>query len=398
MSELPRIVLKPKHAQPFYARHPWVFAGSISEVVGNPSDGAEVDLVNHLGAFVARGLFNSQSKIRVRLYSWDESSRLDREFWRTRIRSAIHLRHHVLNLDRSMAAAYRVVFGEADFLSGLVVDRYADYLAVQFTSLAMGLRREEILELLVEELNPRGIVIRTEKGISRMEGLDLSDGWAWGAAPDGDLVIEEYGLKFVINLSEGQKTGYYLDQRDNRATVARLCPGKRVLDAFCYSGGFGIRAAKAGAERVMCVDASDGAIDLAFQNAMINAVSNIDFIAADVFEQMADLVEEKQTFEVVILDPPKFARDKRSVPDAIRGYRRLHQLAMKLLTPDGVLVSCCCSGLVPIEDFEDVIAQCAVQARRNLQILERRGPSPDHPVAIACRESSYLKCIISRVC
>jgi 23S rRNA (cytosine1962-C5)-methyltransferase len=396
MTALPTVTLKPKHAQPFYARHPWVFAGSIASVAGDPADGAEVDLLSPTGSFVARGLYNSQSKIRLRLYSWDESQRLDTEFFRTRIRRAIDLRHHGLHLDRSAAAAYRVVFGEADFLSGLVVDRYADWLAVQFTSLGIGQRMEVICDLLQEELNPKGIYLRTEKGISRMEGLALADGLLRGDQPPADLTIEEYGLRFAINLAEGQKTGYYLDQRDNRATVARLCPGQRVLDCFCYSGGFALHAAKAGAARVTGVDASEAAVELARGNALRNALANVDFVAADVFHHLADLAAKGETYDVIVLDPPKFARDRKSVPDAIRGYRRLHQLALQLLAPDGILVSCCCSGLVSAADLDEVIAQCAVKAKRDLQLLERRGPSPDHPVAISCPESGYLKCVVLR--
>ena len=200
-----------------------------------------------------------------------------------------------------------------------------------------------------------------------------------------------------MNLAEGQKTGYYLDQRDNRAAVARLCAGKRVLDAFCYTGGFGLYAAKAGAAEVLGVDASEPALELARRNAAANGLSNISFETADVFRHLADLAAARRQFDVVVLDPPKFARNRAAVPEALKGYRRLHQLALKLLAQDGVLVSCCCTGLIALDDLEDVIAQVAVEAKRDLQILERRGPAPDHPVAVTCRESGYLKCVVSRV-
>jgi 23S rRNA (cytosine1962-C5)-methyltransferase len=393
---VPRVILKAKRAQPFFGRHPWVFAGAIESVEGEPADGAEVDLITSAGTFVARGLFNSQSKIRVRLYSWDEGISLDRAFWQRRIAQAVKLRHHVLHVDRSARAAYRVAFGEADYLSGMVVDRYADFLTVQFTSLAMALRKDLFAELLAAELSPKGIYLRTEKGIGKLEGLTLQDGPLWGEPPPAEVLIEEHGLTFAVNLTEGQKTGYYLDQRDNRVAVARLCPGKRVLDAFCYAGGFGLYAAKAGAERVVCVDGSETAIGLAKANFLRNAHS-AEFVVANVFHDLADRAAKSETFDVIVLDPPKFARDKRAVPEALAGYRRLHTLALKLLAPDGVLVSCCCSGLITGEELEDVISQCAVNAKRDLQILERRGPSPDHPVAITCRESGYLKCVISRV-
>lgn len=393
---LPRVILKPKRALPFFARHPWVFAGAIDRVEGEPADGDEVDLVSSGSNFIARGLFNSQSKIHVRLYSWEPGVALDDAFFRERIARAIELRHHVLNLagpDRG----YRVVFSESDLLSGMVVDRYGDWLAVQFTALGLAKRRETIAAALQDLLQPRGIYLRTEKGIGKLEGVELHDGPLLGEPPPADLTIEENGLRFLVNLAEGQKTGYYLDQRDNRAAVARLCPGKRVLDAFCYTGGFGLYAAKAGAREVLGIDASEPALELARRNAVANGLANIQFENADVFRKLADLVAAGRKFDVLILDPPKFARNRAAIPEAMKGYRRLHQLAMKLLDRDGVLVSCCCTGLIKANDLEDLIAQVSVEARRDLQILERRGPAPDHPVAISCRESGYLKCIISRV-
>jgi 23S rRNA (cytosine1962-C5)-methyltransferase len=393
---LPKVLLKPQRAQPFFGRHPWVFAGAIDAVSGDPADGAEVELRTTAGNFVARGIYNSQSKIRVRLYSWEPDVPLDRAFWKARLESAITLRHDVLKLS-GPRAAYRVAFSEADFLSGLVVDRYGDWLAVQFTAFATATRKEIFAELLTELLRPKGIYLRTEKGIGKLEGAELHDGLLWGEPPPAEIAIEENGLTFAINLSEGQKTGYYLDQRDNRAEAARYASGRRVLDAFCYSGGFGLYAAKGGAAEVECVDASEAALSLAKRNAEVNELSNLSFVAADVFDHLATRVQEGRKYDLVVLDPPKFARDRRAVPDAIRGYRRLHSLAMKLLDKDGILVSCCCSGLILPDELEDVMTQTAVDAKRDLQILERRGAAPDHPVAATCRETAYLKCLIGRV-
>jgi 23S rRNA (cytosine1962-C5)-methyltransferase len=393
----PKVVVKPKRAQPFYARHPWVFAGAIDRVEGEPADGAEVDLVSHADKFIARGLYNAKSKIQVRLYSWEPDAPLDRAFFSTRVERAVRLRHDVLKLN-GPDAGYRVVFSESDFLTGMVVDKYADWLTVQFTALGLAQRREEIVGVLCEHLGPRGVYLRTEKGIGKLEGIELQDGLLWGEPPPADLSIRENGLRVFVNLAEGQKTGYYLDQRDNRAAVARLCPGKRVLDAFCYSGGFGLYAAKAGAAEVLGVDGSEPALDLARRNAAANDLTNIAFDCEDVFKHLEKMVAVRRQFDVVVLDPPKFARNRAAVPDAIKGYRRLHQLALKLLAKDGVLVSCCCTGLIAMTDLEDLIAQVGGDARRDLQILERRGPAADHPVAVSCRESGYLKCVISRAC
>lgn len=392
---IPKVILKPKRAQPFFGRHPWVYAGAIDRIEGQPNDGDEVDLISSGGNFVARGLFNSQSKIQVRLYCWEQGIALDKAFFRERLDRAIHLRHNILKLN-GPETGYRVAFSEADFLSGLVVDRYGDWLAVQFTALGLGRRREIIAEALRERLDPRGIYLRTEKGIGRLEGVELHDEPVWGEQPPSNLTITENGLRVLVNLAEGQKTGYYLDQRDNRLAVAKLCADKRVLDAFCYSGGFGLHAAKAGAAEVLGVDASEMALELARQNAAANELSNVSFECADVFRYLAELATANRQFDVVVLDPPKFARNRAAVTEALKGYRRLFQLALKLLAKDGILVSCCCTGLITLQEVEDLITQAAIERRRDLQILDRRGPAPDHPIAATCPQSGYLKCIISR--
>lgn len=390
------VILKPKRAQPFFARHPWVFVGAVERVEGTPADGDEVILRSSAGNFVAWGLYNSRSKIVVRLYSWDEDQPLDRGFFQRRIAEALQLRHDVLQLNQGPRSAYRVCFSESDRLSGLIIDRYGEYLTAQFTALGLANRREIIADILRELLQPRGIYLRTEKGIGKLEGCELQDGPLWGESPPKEYAIEENGLQFAVNLTEGQKTGYYLDQRDNRAAVAKLCAGKNVLDAFSYSGGFGVYAAKAGAASVHCLDASEAALALANRNAELNGIQ-LTTTRADVFNHLAVLAAENRKYDVVILDPPKFARNRAAVPDALKGYRRLHQLAMKLLAPNGILVSCCCTGLIQMTDLEDIVAQVVIDAKRDAQILERRGPSADHPVSVACRESGYLKCIISRV-
>jgi 23S rRNA (cytosine1962-C5)-methyltransferase len=392
-----RVYLKPKRAQPFYGRHPWLFAGAIDRVDGEPADGAVVDVLSSAGNFVARGLFNSRSKIRVRLYSWDAEASLDRDFFKARLERAVALRHDVLHLNTGPNAAYRVAFSEADYLSGMVVDRYADFLTVQFTSLALGERRQMFADILTELLQPRGIYLRTEKGIGQLEGLELRDGPLAGEVPPPEILIAENNLQIAVNLTEGQKTGYYLDQRDNRAVVARLSAGRRVLDAFSYTGGFGLSAAKGGAAEVECVDASEAALRFAERNAVLNGLGQMTFTHADVFNYLDKLVTSGRKFDLVVLDPPKFARNRAAVPKALQGYRKLHQHALKLLDRDGVLVSCCCTGLITYDMLEELIAQVATDAKRELQLLERRGPSPDHPVAVTARESAYLKCLISRV-
>ena len=256
---LASVILKPKRRQPFYGRHPWVFAGAVERIDGQPADGDEVLLRSSTGNFVARGLFNSRSKIVVRLYSWDESQVIDRDFLHGRLADAVRLRHETLGLDRGPASAYRVCFSEADRLSGLVVDRYGEWLTVQFTGPRARQPSRDRRRPARRTAETAWNLLATEKGIGKLEGCELHDGPLWGEPPPAEHRIEENGLTFAVNLAEGQKTGYYLDQRDNRAAVARLCVGKRVLDAFSYSGGFGVQAAKAGARACDCVDASEAA-------------------------------------------------------------------------------------------------------------------------------------------
>jgi 23S rRNA (cytosine1962-C5)-methyltransferase len=345
---------------------------------------------------VARGLYNGQSKIRVRLYSWSPDVPLDPDFFRARLASALHLRGPILSLD-GPGRACRLVFSEADGLSGLTVDRYDRWLVVQFTALGLARRRDLLAELLVELARPEGIYLRTERGIGKLEGLDLTDGPLWGSVPAEPVTIEENGLRFLVHLAEGQKTGFYLDQRDNRAAVGRLAGGRRVLDAFCYTAGFGLYAARAGAREVLGLDVSEPALALARANAQLNGLSNVSFRRGDVFAGMADLAEVGERFGLVVLDPPKFARERHAVEEALRGYRRLHTLALRLLEPDGILVTCCCSGLITMDMLQDLLAQLAPEERRTVQVLQLRGQAPDHPVDVACPESQYLKCIISRV-
>jgi 23S rRNA (cytosine1962-C5)-methyltransferase len=393
---VPRVVLQPRRARPFFARHPWVYAGAIAAVEGEPADGDVVDLYSSANHFIARGLFNSCSKIRVRLYCWEPDVVLDRNFWRARLARAIALRRDLLQLD-GPSRACRLVFSEGDILSGCTVDRYDQWLVVQFTSLGLALRRQELAELLVELLSPRGIYLRTERGIGDLEGLELQDGPLWGDIPAEPVLIEEAGVRFLVHLTEGQKTGFYSDQRENRRRGAELAVGRRVLDAFCYTGGFGLHAARAGARAILGVDVSAPALQLAQQNAALNGVHNAEFVRADVFKHLEQLALQGERFGLVVLDPPKFARQRNAVDEAMKGYRRLQTLGLRLLEPDGVLVTCCCTGLITMPMLEELLGQLAEAEKREIQILERHGQAADHPVSATCLESEYLKCLISRV-
>jgi 23S rRNA (cytosine1962-C5)-methyltransferase len=392
----PRIILQPRRARPFYARHPWVYAGAIARIESEPADGAEVEVHSHTGNFIAHGLFNSRSKIRVRLYSWRQDIPLDEAFFRSRLEAALRLRGPILGLN-GPGQACRLVYSESDGLSGCAVDRYDQWLVVQLTSLALAQRRDMLAQLLVSLVQPRGIYLRTERGIGALEGLELQDGLLWGEQPPERIALEEEGVRFLVHLAEGQKTGFYLDQRDNRRVVARLATGRRVLDAFCYTGGFGLHAARAGATQIVGVDVSEPALALARENAVLNGLNNVDFVHSDVFAHLDRLVAAGERFGLVVLDPPKFARARRSIEEALGGYRRLQTQALHLLEPDGILCTCCCSGLIDMPMLESLLAQLAEETKRDIQIIFRGGQAADHPVAVTCPETSYLKCIVARV-
>jgi 23S rRNA (cytosine1962-C5)-methyltransferase len=391
------VVLKPKRARPFFGRHPWVLDSAVAKVEGQPADGDVVDLATHDGHFVARGLWNSQSKMRVRLYAFDASTKLDAELWHARLASALALRK-TLGLDER-AGATRLVNSEGDDLSGLIVDRYGEYLAVQVTALAMAVRLDTLCDALESLVAPRGILLRgAERGLAKLEGLSLVDRVVRGAAPVGPIFVHEHGLKFGVDLAEGQKTGYYLDQRENRQAAARYARGRRVLDMFCYSGGFAVACAVSGGARsVLAVDTSAKAAALARANAELNGAANVTVEAVDAFEKLDALAAAGERFGMVILDPPKFARSRSTVDDALRAYHRINRVAVGLLEPGGILVTCSCSGSVSRDDFLQMLSGVAQRSARPIQLLECRGAAADHPVSASCLEGEYLTCVIARV-
>ena len=398
-----RVHLRPRKALPFYGRHPWVLDSAISRVepdAGDELDGAVVDLLNDKGKFIARGFYNSHSRIRVRLATWDESEPIDESFFRRRIAQAVLLREQIgyEQVEERKSSASRLVFSESDGLSGLIVDRYGEYLVAQATSLAIGQRLEMIQAILFDLLKPRGILLRTEKSMAKLEGAELVEGHHWGQRPEEALAIAENGIQFQIDLSEGQKTGFYLDQRENRRAAAALMRGRRVLDLFCYTGGFSLAAAKlGGAKETLGIDGSKRAIAQAAINAELNGLPQCKFDVADGFKTLDALTEQGAKFDAVILDPPKFAKNRSGISQALMAYHRINRAAVELLTPGGILVTCSCSGSVPREDFLLMLSGVAQKSDRDIQILEVRGAAPDHPVSATCLETEYLKCVICRV-
>lgn len=389
----PRVILRPRSARPFFARHPWVYAGSVARIDPGVSVGDEVSLFSSEGQFIARGLFNPDSSLRVRLYRWEDAP-LDDAFWRAQLERAYGLRSRTLGL-WNPGRAFRLVASEGDFLSGLTVDRYDRWLVVQFSSRALASRSRLFLNWLLSRPGVEGAVVRWDRWIAGQEGVAEAEPVYHGSFPEGPIEIEEEGLRSLVDLRQGQKTGLYLDQRLNRLAAARYATGRSVLDLFCYSGGFGLAAlGHGGAREVLGIDRSAPALEAARENARINQLTGATYQQAEVFEAVEALREEGRTFGMVICDPPRFTRSARELEDALRGYVKLNRAVIDLVEPGGVLVTCSCSGHVSPEDFLQVIARAAELAGRRLQVLERRGASPDHPIASTCLESEYLKCYI----
>ena len=414
-----RVILRPRKALPFYGRHPWVLDSAIDRVertgpdTDEALDGQIVDLFNDKGKFIARGLFNSQSRIRVRLYTWQAAEPLDDAFFRRQLTSAIELRRQIgyepaLDREARGDSATRLVFSEADHTSGLIVDRYGDYLVVQPTALGIAQRMETIVGILQVLLEPRGIVLKLDPATVAMEGMEAdtaptsplpyADGHVWGELPEGPIQIREHGILYEVDLHGGQKTGFYLDQRENRLAASKYMRGKRVLDMFCYTGGFGLTAAAlGGASEVLGIDGSKKAIATACQNSALNGLQNVRFEVGDAFKTLDRLVEQGEKYDVVVLDPPKMARGRGGANQALMAYHRLNRAAVTLLQRGGILLTCSCTGGVSREDFLLMLSGVAQKSGRDIRVIEQRGAAPDHPISATCLETEYLKCMICEI-
>ncbi len=401
-STYPPVTVKPARHYPFLARHPWVHAASLLESRQDHPLGTPVDLVQHDGTWLARGLFNPQSALRVRLYSWRSGESLDSQFFTGRIDAALSRRELAgflpsdwrdAGLSHAKGAA-RLVFSESDGLSGLIVDHYANYLVVQLTAGVMAQQQTLLLDHLQQSLRPKAIIVRMDAKTALKEGLEPFDQTAYGELPQRTISYMQNGICWAVNLQHGQKTGAFLDQRFNHAAAAKYLSDRRVLDICCYTGGFGVVAAATGAESVLGIDSSARALELAHRNATSNRLTNIAFAQADCFEYLAT---EPSGFNAVVLDPPRFAGSRKQVAAALRAYEKLNRAALRLLPEGGVLVTNSCSGSVSREDFLSVLSRVGKRAGRDITILESHAAAPDHPSRVSCPETDYLKCFICEV-
>mgnify|MGYP002550699026 FL=1 len=392
------VILKKGEGRTLKAGGAWIFDNEIDKVEGTPEDGSLVEVRDFDGYGMGTGFYNSRSKIRVRMMSRKAGQPIDRDFLRMRVQNAWDYRKKTVD-----TSSCRIIFGEADFLPGLVVDKFSDVLVVQSLALGIDRMKEEILSLLVEVLRAdgveiRGIYERSDVKVREQEGLPRQKGFIGAEFPTRVQIVEN-GVRYEVDVEDGQKTGFFLDQKYNRLAIQRLCKDARVLDCFTHTGSFALNAGIAGASSVLGVDASQLAVDQARINAELNGLSDrVQFLCADVFDLLPELERQGEQFDVVILDPPAFAKSRASVKNATRGYRDINLRGMKLVRDGGYLATCSCSHFMTYELFTQTIAQAARSAHVRLRQVEYRTQAPDHPILWAADESYYLKFYIFQVC
>ncbi len=384
------IQLKKGRERSLKRRHPWIFSGAVEKVTGNPGTGDTVPVKDASGQLVARAAYSPQSQIRARVWTFGEEE-IDAAFFRGRIEKAVALRE-ALPASRH-TNAMRLVHGESDGLPGLVVDRYADVLVAQFLAAGVERWRDPILDLLAEITGCAAIFERSDAEVRALEGLPPRSGFVRGNQNARRCPIVEYGLNFRVDVAEGQKTGFFLDQRENRRRVRELASGREVLDGFCYTGGFSISALAGGAARVTAIESSAPALEVAKDNLAANPLdaSRIDFQQGDVFTKLRTMRDQNAKFGLIVLDPPKFAPTAAQAKNAARAYKDINLLALKLLAPGGLLATFSCSGGVSAELFQSIVAGAALDAGGEAKIVERFSAAADHPVALEFPEGDYLK-------
>lgn len=391
------ITIKAGREKPIRQRHPWVFSGAIERVDGRPENGAVVQIHGADGTFLARGYFNRNSQITARLLSWDADEIIDDAFWRRRLGHAIAMRKNIPD-------ACRLVYSESDGLPGLIVDRYGEWLVLQALTLGIDRIKKQLADMLIELTGARGVFERSDVEIRRKEGLEPVSGVLAGEDAPEKIEISEASfdgcpLKFNVDVRAGHKTGFYLDQRANRRSVARWCAGAEVLNVFSYTGAFGVHAQAAGSKRVTNIDSSADALANARRHWEMNGfdANAAEFIEADAFQSLRRFREEGRRFDVIILDPPRLASTAAQVDRAARAYKDLNMVALQILKPGGVLATFSCSGHISADLFQKIVFGASIDAARNACIVERFTQGPDHPIALTFPEAEYLKGLLCRV-
>jgi len=390
------LILKAGREKSLLKRHPWVFSGAVASLQGEAPMGGTVAIRDYQGKFLAWGSYNAQSQIVSRVWSWDEAEKIDSDFFARQLTTAIK-RREAFQREHGQDGL-RLVYGESDGIPGLIVDQYADVVVVQFLAAGVDYWREAICDLLLDVLKPASLFERSDVDVRKLEGLPLRTGVLRGSEPPELVLIRESDLEFWVDVRQGHKTGFYLDQRFNRLKVREIARDKEVLDCFCYSGGFGVNAAAGGAKSVLSLDASADALRLAQANYTVNRLADFfNPLEGDAFELLRRFRDSDRHFDLIVMDPPKFAKSAAMVEKAARGYKDINLLALKLLKPGGYLVTFSCSGGVSEELFQKILAGAALDAGVNAQIIERLHQAGDHPVSLYFPEGAYLKGFIIRV-
>ncbi|QCX33734.1 class I SAM-dependent rRNA methyltransferase [Caloramator sp. E03] len=372
--------------------HPWVYSNEIEKIIGDYNIGDIVEVYNFKEKFIGKGYINPKSQITVRIMTRDKNEEIDEEFFRRRIKAAWEYRKKVIE-----TTCCRVVFGEADFLPALIVDKYSDYLVIQTLAYGIDKWKNTIVKVLNEIFNPKGIYERNDVPVRELEGLNQYKGFL--SEPfDTTIQTSENGVKFYVDIAEGQKTGYFLDQKENRASIKDIVKGSDVLDCFCHTGSFSLHAGYFGAKSVLGLDVSEHAVEFARKNAQLNNLSDVcKFEVHNAFDVLHKWVKEGRRYDVVILDPPAFTKSRSAIEGAIRGYKEINLRGMKLLKPGGFLVTCSCSHYMYPELFMDVIMDAAKDAKKTIRQIEFRTQAKDHPVLWNSGETLYLKFLILQI-
>lgn len=390
------VILQPEREKSLLRRHPWIFTRAIDKQVGRLNSGDTVDVFSSEGAWLGRGAWSPESQIQIRIWTFEQKEVIDNGFFQRRIARAQAGREDIIA--RHGLTGYRLIAAESDGLPGVTIDRYNHVFVCQLLSAGAEKHRDKIVWALLKEFPDAVIYERSDVSVRKKEGLPELMQVLHGEVPD-EVIIEENGIKIIVNVKQGHKTGFYLDQRDNRAIAAKYARNKKVLNCFCYTGTFGSYALASGAEHVTNLDVSDLALETAKRNVEVNGLdtAKCDFINADVFQALRDYKQEGRKFEQIILDPPKFIESKNSLVRGCRGYKDINMLAMQIMEPGGILCTFSCSGLLSFELFQKVVADAALDAGREVQFIERLGQAADHPVGSAYPEGFYLKGLVCRV-
>lgn len=391
-----KIILNKGKDKAAWQLHPWVFSGAINKKEGKIQNGDIVSVYNCDDEFIAYGVYNNTSRVAVRLLEWNPANKIDENWWRVRVQKAVQNRRHLLTENND---SVRLIFAEADFLPGLIADKYADFISIQVHAAGVENVKNIVVDELVKLLSPKGIYERSDLKSREHEGLADTNGLLWGETPPEFVDMVENGIHYKVNIIDGQKSGFYCDQRENRYLTAQYAKGKRMLDCFCYSGGFTLNALREDVREVVAVDSSALAIETLKNNIIHNGFDSTKYttVQSDVNKYLRTLGEQGEKFDVIVLDPPKYAPSRSTLEKASRAYKDLNRRGLMLLESGGLLATFSCSGAMDIETFKQVIAWAALDAGKEIQFIRQFSQPEDHPVRASFSEGEYLKGLLVRV-